>query len=197
MFPRRLSVTPMRLFHSFGGGTWSHFSWANINFDGWVLHRVGSQLFSPHFYFSHIMWGWKLGERIFLLMPQEENDTSTLPVEGLMVKPCGLEIALVVVELFPPESFSMKFWQSISLQSRKWDPGILLSYLNWFHNFIEISGHCIHDYNQSGGVEAWRRNFAALWSASTWGQADLGGEDCHVPPLKGHWKCWPCQVSKG
>ena len=50
---------------------------------------------------------------IFMLIPQEEHDTSTLPVEGFMVKPCGLTSALVVVELFPPESFNMKFCSSI------------------------------------------------------------------------------------
>ena len=42
-------------------------------------------------------------------MPQEERETSTLPVDGLMVKPCGLTIELIVAKLFPPESFSMKF----------------------------------------------------------------------------------------
>ena len=53
-----------------------------------------------------------------------------------------------------------------SLQRRKWDPCIILSYLNWFHNFVERSGHCINDYNKSGATEAWRRNFVAPWSAS-------------------------------
>ena len=46
-------------------------------------------------------------------MPEEELDTFTLPVEVLMVKPCGLKSELVVAELFPPESFSMKFCPSI------------------------------------------------------------------------------------
>ena len=59
---------------------------------------------SPHTSISATSCGdenWVKG--FFLLMPQEENDTSTLPVEGLMVKPCVLTSALVVVELFPPE----------------------------------------------------------------------------------------------
>ena len=64
------------------------------------------------------------------------------------------------------EIFSKGVEKFGSLQSRKWDRGILLSYLNWFHNFVETSGDCINDYNQSGGTEAWRTNFAALWSAS-------------------------------
>ena len=51
-------------------------------------------------------------------MPQEEHDTFTLPVEVLMVKPCGLTIALVVSELFPPELFSMKFCSSIDWVAR-------------------------------------------------------------------------------
>ena len=35
-----------------------------------------------------------------------------------MVKPCVLISALVVVELFPLESFSMKVWQSIDWVAR-------------------------------------------------------------------------------
>ena len=53
-----------------------------------------------------------------------------------------------------------------SLQRRKWDPGIILSYLNWFDNFVEICGHWRNDYNQSGATKAWRTHFVALWSAS-------------------------------
>ena len=55
---------------------------------------------------------------IFLLLPQEEHDTPTLIVEGLMVNPCGLTIASVVDELFPLESFSMKFCPSIDWVAR-------------------------------------------------------------------------------
>ena len=51
-------------------------------------------------------------------MPQEELDTFTLPFEVLMVKPCGLTSELVVSELFPPESFSMKFCPSIDWVAR-------------------------------------------------------------------------------
>ena len=51
-------------------------------------------------------------------MPQEEHDTFTLPVEVLVVKPCGLISALVVAELFPPESFSMKVFPSIDWVAR-------------------------------------------------------------------------------
>ena len=51
-------------------------------------------------------------------MPQEELDTFTLPVEVLMVKPCGLTSALVLAELFPPESFSMKVCLSIDWVAR-------------------------------------------------------------------------------
>ena len=46
-------------------------------------------------------------------MPQEEQETSTLPVDGLMVKPCGLTSSLVVSKLFPLESFNMKVCLSI------------------------------------------------------------------------------------
>ena len=53
-----------------------------------------------------------------MLMPQEEHDISTLLVEGLMAKPCGLISALVVDELFPPESFNMKFCASIDWVAR-------------------------------------------------------------------------------
>ena len=53
-----------------------------------------------------------------------------------------------------------------SLQSRKWDPSILLSYLNWVDSFVEICGHWRNDYVQSGATETWWSNFAALWSAS-------------------------------
>ena len=35
-----------------------------------------------------------------------------------MVKPCGLTSELVVAELFPPESFSMKFFPSIDWVAR-------------------------------------------------------------------------------
>ena len=69
---------------------------------------------SPHTSISATSCGeenWVKG--FFLLMPQEEHDTFTLLVEILMVKPCSLKIALVVAELFPPESFSMKFCPSI------------------------------------------------------------------------------------
>ena len=51
-------------------------------------------------------------------MPQEEHDAFTLLVEVLMVKPCGLTSELVVVELFPLESFSMKFCPSIDWGDR-------------------------------------------------------------------------------
>ena len=51
-------------------------------------------------------------------MPQQEHDTSTLPVEVLMVKPCGLTSELVVDELFPSESFSMKVCLSIDWVAR-------------------------------------------------------------------------------
>ena len=54
----------------------------------------------------------------------------------------------------------------VSLQRRKWDLGILLSYLDWFDNFVERSGHWRNDYNHSGATKAWRTNFVALWSAS-------------------------------
>ena len=46
-------------------------------------------------------------------MPQEDQETSTLLVDGFMVKPCGLTSALVVVELFPPESINMRVCSSI------------------------------------------------------------------------------------
>ena len=58
---------------------------------------------SPHTSISSRSCGdenWVKG--FFLLMPQEENDTSTLLVEGLMVNPCGLISELLVAELFPP-----------------------------------------------------------------------------------------------
>ena len=74
---------------------------------------------SPHTSISPTSCGdenWVKG--FFLLMPQEEHDTSTLPVEVLMVKPCGLKSALVVAELFPPESFSMKVCPSIDWVAR-------------------------------------------------------------------------------
>ena len=57
-------------------------------------------------------------KEFFMLMPQEEHDTSTLLVEGLMVNPCGLVSALVAEELFPHESFSMKFCTSIDWVAR-------------------------------------------------------------------------------
>ena len=51
-------------------------------------------------------------------MPQEENDTPTLLIEGLMVKPCGLTSASMVFELFPLESSSMQVCFSIDWVSR-------------------------------------------------------------------------------
>ena len=51
-------------------------------------------------------------------MPQEEHDAFTLLVEVLMVKPCGLTSELVVSELFPLESFSMKVFMSIDWVAR-------------------------------------------------------------------------------
>ena len=74
---------------------------------------------SPHTSISATSCGdenWVKG--FFLLMPQEENDTSTLPVEGLMVKPYGLTSALVVAELFQPKSFSLKVCLSIDWVAR-------------------------------------------------------------------------------
>ena len=53
-----------------------------------------------------------------LLLPQEEHETSTLPVDGLMVKPCGLTSAPVVVELFPPGSINMRVCSSIDWVAR-------------------------------------------------------------------------------
>ena len=56
---------------------------------------------SPHTSISATSCGdenWVKG--FFLLIPQKENDTSSLLVEGLMVKPCGLTSASLVVELF-------------------------------------------------------------------------------------------------
>ena len=74
---------------------------------------------SPHTSISATSCGdenWVKG--FFLLMPQEEHDTFTLPVEVLMVKPCGLTSELVVADLFPSESFSMKFCPSIDWVAR-------------------------------------------------------------------------------
>ena len=53
-----------------------------------------------------------------MLMPQEEHDTPTILVEGLMVKPCGLKSASMVVELFPLESFIMQVCLSIDWVAR-------------------------------------------------------------------------------
>ena len=79
----------------------------------WLTILHPTLLFQPH----HV--GMKIGGNdFFLLMPQEEHDTFTLPVEVLMVKPCGLTIALVVAELFPLESFSMKFCMPIDWVAR-------------------------------------------------------------------------------
>ena len=55
---------------------------------------------SPHTSISATSCGdenWVKG--FFLLMPQEKHDTSTLPVEVLMVKPCVLTGELVVAQL--------------------------------------------------------------------------------------------------
>ena len=52
------------------------------------------------------------------MVPQEEHETSTLPVDGLMVKPCGLTSAPVVVELFPPGSINMRVCSSIDWVAR-------------------------------------------------------------------------------
>ena len=51
-------------------------------------------------------------------MPQEEHDTPTLIVEGLMFKPCGLTSASMVFELFPLESFNMQVCLSIDWVAR-------------------------------------------------------------------------------
>ena len=68
---------------------------------------------SPHTYISATSCEDKNWVKVFfLLMPQEEHDTFTLPIEVLMVKPCGLTSELVVAELFPHESFSMKVFPS-------------------------------------------------------------------------------------
>ena len=64
-------------------------------------------------------------------------------------------------DIFPKEEETFG-----SLQRRQWDPSILLSYLNQVENFVERSGHWRNDYNQSGAIEAWRKKFVALWSAS-------------------------------
>ena len=70
--------------------------------------------YSPHTSISAAPCGdenWV--KRFFLLMPQEEHDTSTLPVDGLMVKPCGLTSESIVFELFPLDSFIMQVFLSI------------------------------------------------------------------------------------
>ena len=51
-----------------------------------------------------------------------------------------------------------------SLQRRKWDPRILLSYLNWVDNFVQRSGHQRNECEQSGATETRWKKFAALWS---------------------------------
>ena len=74
---------------------------------------------SPHTPISAMSCGdenWVKG--VFLLMLQEEHDNPTLPVEGLMVNPCGLTSALVVAGLFPSESFYMKVCSSIDWVAR-------------------------------------------------------------------------------
>ena len=54
----------------------------------------------------------------FKCSPTSAGFGVTTNLTRLMVKPCGLTSALVVVELFPPESFSMKVWQSIDWVAR-------------------------------------------------------------------------------
>ena len=65
------------------------------------------------------------------------------------------------------------------VQCKQWDPGIarfgetlqvgLMKKVNLFHNGFMLQ------------FSYMMNKFAALYSASAWGQADLGGEDCHVP----------------
>ena len=44
-----------------------------------------------------------------------------------------------------------------SLQRRKWDPGIMLSYFNWVGNFAKGSG-IKNGYDQSGAAKTWWKN---------------------------------------
>ena len=113
------------MLYNFGGGTRSHYhSETNGGTCGSIIlideHcRDLAHNSSPHTSISATSCedeNWVKG--FFLLMPQEEHDTSTLPVEVLMVKPCGLTSELVVAELFPPESFSMKVCLSIDWVAR-------------------------------------------------------------------------------
>ena len=65
----------------------------------------------------------QLGDRYVVVIQYaniscKENDTSTLAVEGLMIKPCGLTSASVVVELFPLESFNVEVCSSIHWVAR-------------------------------------------------------------------------------
>ena len=45
-----------------------------------------------------------------------------------------------------------------SLQRRQWDPGIMLSYFNWFGNFSKGSGIKKNGYDQSGAAKTWWKN---------------------------------------
>ena len=59
-----------------------------------------------------------MSERMFLLVPNEEHEICILLVDGLMVNPCGLTSAPVVVELFPPGSINMRVRSSINWEAR-------------------------------------------------------------------------------
>ena len=131
---------------------WSHIK----KFHAWwesikdIQFGMGSDQFLVWCYDFHILIFILYNDRIFLLLLMFGRE-----------KIIPWDPGIIWNEIFPKGA--KKFG---SLQSRKWDPGILLSYLNRFHNFTQTSGHFINDYNQSGGTKAWRTNFAALWSAS-------------------------------
>ena len=55
---------------------------------------------------------------LFLLVPHEEHETSTLKVDGLMFNPCGLKRRIVVVYFFPLRSINMRFCSSFDWVAR-------------------------------------------------------------------------------